>query len=98
MDGIKARLEPAKVQAEILKKYVGMYTRGEVILVEGQLFMQSGPRRFKMIPLSETYFVMEGMPNVRVEFILNESCEEYEAIGHFPDGRSEIFRRIEPKK
>jgi C-terminal processing protease CtpA/Prc len=94
LDGIKARMDPAQVQPEILKKYVGKYTRGEVVLIEGQLYMQSGPQKFKMIPLSETYFVMEGMPSVRVEFILNEKSDEYDAVGHFPDGRTESVKRI----
>jgi hypothetical protein len=56
LDGIKAKLEPQKVQEEILKKYVGQYTRGIVTLEDGQLFFKSGPKKFKMISLSETYF------------------------------------------
>jgi hypothetical protein len=94
LDGMKAKAEPAKVGQELLKKYVGNYTRGEVILKEGQLFIQAGPRQLKMIPLSETYFVLEGEPSVRVEFIYNDKIRQYEAIGHFPDGRQESVKRV----
>jgi C-terminal processing protease CtpA/Prc len=94
LDGIKARLEPVEVQPEILKKYVGKYTRGEVTLTEGQLFIQAGPRKFKMIPLSETYFIMDGEPSIRVEFTFNARNKEYEIIGHFPDGSKEVVKRL----
>lgn len=94
LDGIKARIEPAKVEPETLRKYVGKYTRGEVTLVDGHLYMQAGPQKFKMIPLSETYFIMDGMPSVRVEFFLDDKSEAYEAIAHYPDGRQEIVKRV----
>lgn len=98
LDGIKAKVEPAKVQPKILKKYVGKYTRGEVSLVEGQLFIQAGPQKFRMIPLSETYFVLDGESDIRVEFTLDDKSKEYEIIGHFPDGRKEAVKRIKEKK
>ncbi len=94
LDGIKARLEPAEVQPEILRKYVGKYTRGEVTLTEGQLFMHAGSQQFKMIPLSETYFVLDGEPSIRVEFTFNDQSKDSEIIGHFPDGRKEIVKRV----
>jgi hypothetical protein len=94
LDSIEARLEPAKVELETLKKYVGKYSRGEVTLIEGQLFMQAGPQKFKMIPLNETYFIMDGMPGVRVEFLLDDKGEASDAIAHYPDGRQEIVKRI----
>jgi len=98
LDGIKAKAEPAKVDQDILEKYVGNYTRGEVTLKEGQLFIQAGPRQFKMIPLSETYFVLDGEPSIRVEFTFNDQSKEHEIIGHFPDGRKEVVKRVKEKQ
>ena len=98
LDGVKARIEPAEVQPETQKKYVGNYTRGEVKLKERQLFIQVGPRQFKMIPLSDTYFVLDGEPDIRVEFTFNEKNKEYEIIGHFPDGRKENVKRVKSNK
>ncbi|UCE40785.1 MAG: S41 family peptidase [Candidatus Aminicenantes bacterium] len=98
LDGIEAKTEPATVDQEILKKYVGNFTRGEVSLKEGELFIQAGPRQFRMIPLSEAYFVLDGEPSIRVEFIFSDETKEYEIIGHFPDGRKEIVKRVKSKK
>jgi len=97
LDGIKARIEPAKVNPETLEKYVGKYTRGEVTLMEGQLFIQAGPQKFNMISLSETYFIVDGMPDVRVEFLLDDKSEAYDIISHFSDGRQEIVKRVKDK-
>lgn len=94
LDGIKAKEEPAKIDQEILKKYVGKYTRGEVKLIDGQLFFQAGPQKYRMIPLSKTYFVIDGWSEVRVEFTFNENISAYEIIGHFPDGSQETVKRI----
>jgi hypothetical protein len=97
LDSIKAKTDPSKVKQDILKKYVGNFSRGEVILKEGQLFIQAGPRQFRMIPLNETYFVLDGEPSIRVEFTFNDQSKEYEIIGHFPDGRKEVVKRVKEK-
>jgi C-terminal processing protease CtpA/Prc len=98
LDDIKARMKPAKVQPETLKKYVGKYTRGEVKLIERVLYIHAGPQKFKLIPLSETYFVVDGWPDIHVEFVLDDESEEYEIISHFSDGRQEIVKRVKEKQ
>ncbi len=98
LDSIKARLEPQKVQEEILKKYVGQYTRGVVTLAGGQLFFKSGPKKFKMIALSETYFILDGWADVRVEFVLDDKEKEYAIKACFPDGRSDIVTKVKEEK
>ena len=98
LDSIKARLEPQKVQEEILKKYVGQYTRSVITLEDGQLFFKSGPQKFKMIPLSETYFILGGWADVRVEFVLDDKEKEYAIKARFPDGRSDILTKVKKKK
>lgn len=50
-----------------------------------------------MIPMSETYFVLDGEPSIRVEFTFNDNSKEYEIIGHFPDGRKEVIKRVKEK-
>lgn len=86
------------MQEEILKKYVGKYTRGIVTLEDGQLFFKSGPIKFKMIPLSETYFILDGWADVRVEFVLDDKGKEYAIKARFVDGRSDIVTKIKEKK
>lgn len=98
MESIKAKIEPILVKEEILKKYVGHYTRGEVILEKGDLFFKTGPQNMRLIPLSETYFILEGQTDVRIEFIQNDSGEEFDASAHFIDGSSELVKRIKKKE
>jgi len=98
LDGIKAKLEPQKVQEEILKKYVGLYTRGIVTLEGVHLFFKAGPQKFKMIPLSETYFILDGWADVRVEFVFDDKAKEYAIKACFADGRSDIIKKVKEKK
>jgi hypothetical protein len=98
LKGIKARIEPAQVEPETLKKYVGKYTRGEVTFIDGQLFILAGPQRFKLIPLSNTYFIVDGQPDIHAEFVLDDKGEANEIISHFSDGRQIAVKRIKDKK
>jgi C-terminal processing protease CtpA/Prc len=98
LDGIKAKLEPQKVQEEILKKYVGQYTRGIVTLEGVHLFFKAGPQKFKMMPLSETYFILDGWADVRVEFVFDDKAKEYAIKACFTDGRSDIIKKVKEKK
>ena len=77
---------------------MGQYTRGVVTLARGQLFFKSGPKEFRMIPLSETYFILDGWADVRVEFVLDDKGKEYAIKACFPDGRSDIVKKVKEKK
>lgn len=98
LDGIKAKLEPIEVPEETLKKYVGQYTRGTVTLEDGHLFLNAGPQKFKMIPLSETYFVLDGWTDVRIEFIPDDEGRDFAIKAHLSDGRSEIVNKVKKDK
>ncbi len=41
--------------------------KGGAIFKGSQLFIQGGPQCFQLIPLSKTYFVLRGGPDVRIE-------------------------------
>jgi hypothetical protein len=97
LDGLKAKAEPAEVTEEVLQEYMGKYTRGEIVFEDGELFVQFGQQKFKMIPLTDAYFVLEGEDSIRIEFILNDTSKEYEIIGHFRNGRKEQIKRAKEK-
>lgn len=97
MDAIKARMEPIHVEPDVLQKYVGHYSRGEVVLEKGKLFIKAGPEIMPLIPLNETCFMVEGQPNVRIEFIPDESGKSFEARAYFRDGSDEVMKRIKKK-
>ncbi len=95
---LKAKLEPAPVEEAVLKKYVGRYTEGEVILEGGQIYVQVRGRKIKLIPLTATYFVPEDDSEIQVEFVLDKAGKEYEIIGHVRDGSEMRMSRVEEKK
>jgi len=97
LETLKAKDNPVKVDEAILQKYVGEYTRGEVILEKGELWMKAGPGKMRMIPLTESYFVLEGESGIRVEFTLDKAGKDYEITAHFQDGRKDIINRVKDK-
>jgi C-terminal processing protease CtpA/Prc len=98
LNDLKAKMEPAAVEEAILKKYVGRYTDGEIILESGQVYVRARGRKIRMIPLSPTYFVPEDDSEIQVEFVLDKEGKEYEIIGHFRDGETQRLSRIKEKK
>ncbi|MBN2410006.1 MAG: S41 family peptidase, partial [Candidatus Aminicenantes bacterium] len=52
LNDLKAKAEPAKVDESVLKKYVGHYTEGEILLENGQLYVLARGSKIKLIPLS----------------------------------------------
>jgi hypothetical protein len=94
LNDVKAKAEPAKVDESVLKKYVGRYTEGEIVIENGQLYVLTRGTKLRLIPLSPTYFVPEDDSEIQVEFVLDPEGKEYEAIGHFRDGEKERISRI----
>jgi len=50
-----------------------------------------------MIPLTETYFLLEGQSSIRLEFVQDESSGDYQIIVHFSDGGNEVVYRVKGK-
>jgi C-terminal processing protease CtpA/Prc len=97
LEGLKAKTNPIEVDEASLGKYVGRYTRGNVVLQDGQLFFVMGTSKMVMIPMSETYFILEGQSSIRVEFVQDDATGEYKMIAHFSDGGSEVINRVKQK-
>lgn len=97
LDGLKAKTKPVEVDETILEKYVGRYSRGNVILRDDQLFFVTGTSKISMIPVSETYFFLEGQSGIRVEFVEDNPTGEYKIIAHFSDGGKEVINRVKKK-
>jgi C-terminal processing protease CtpA/Prc len=98
MNALKAKMEPATVAQEVLKKYVGNYGAGEIILEGGDIHVQVRGRKIKLIPLSPTYFVPEDDSEIQVEFVLDKEGKEYEIIGHIRDGSEIRLSRVKEEK
>jgi hypothetical protein len=98
LNDLKAKMEPAKVDESVLKKYVGRYTEGEIALENGQIYVLARGMKLRLIALSPTYFVPEDDSEIQVEFVLDQEGKEYEVIGHLRDGGKQRLSRIKEKK
>jgi C-terminal processing protease CtpA/Prc len=96
-DVIKAKIDPVEIDESILNRYVGKYTRGDVVLKNGQLYFVMGSQKMPLIPLTETYFILEGQSEVRAEFVKDESEKGYTIIAHFSDGKKEVVNQVTEK-
>jgi hypothetical protein len=96
-DGLKARLEPAAVDAETLKTYAGHYGPAAVTFENGALFVPAGAGKVKLIPVSPTMFVPEGGEGPRIEFAAAPDGRSVQATVHFRNGRKEIYKKTAEK-
>lgn len=89
----KAKLNPAAPTAKQLKLYPGDYGVRKVFLEKGVLsYQRSGPK-YRLIPLSETLFALEGYENFWLEFVVVDG-KAASVIGLYADGRREPSERV----
>ena len=98
LNSLKAQTEPVAVDEAILKKYVGRYGPGEVVLENGRLLTLIDDRKLKMIPLSPTYFVVDGEVEIHVEFIPAKDGGAFEVIVYNHDGGTQCLGRQAPAR
>ncbi len=91
---LKASSEPAAVEPAVLQKYVGRYSLGEITLEDGHLYAVAQGRKVKMIPVSPTYFVLEGDSEAHLEFVLGKEAKDYEILVHLRDGGTQRLSRV----
>jgi hypothetical protein len=90
---IKAKLNPVEVNDRILKKYVGSYGSRKVKFKNGTLTYFHGKSSFKLIPLSETLFYVDGADDFQIEFPVLSDGSVKELIIVWDDGfRSHLTR------
>jgi hypothetical protein len=81
----KAKLNPPHVDEKILKMYVGVYGERKVTFENGVLqYQRTGPK-YRLTPLTETLFAVEGLDYFRVEFAVKEG-KAVELTGLYDNG------------
>lgn len=88
---------PLTLPASTLDRYVGRYGDSEVNLEQDGLIYHRRFFRYRLIPLTETTFWLDGPAagfESRIEFVSDESGTVSQIVGRFPDGRSVIKRRL----
>lgn len=90
--GQKAKLDPPHVDGKILKTYTGVYGDRKVTLEKGVLqYQRTGPK-YRLTPLTETLFAVEGLDYFRAEFVVKQG-KAVELIGLYDNGERQTSPR-----
>ena len=95
MDGLRARLEPVELDEAALSRYAGTYGERQISLEEGVLYYQRTGPRYRLIPLRERLFALEGLDRFRIEFVLDEQGLARELVGHYDNGMTDVSPRTQ---
>lgn len=92
--GLKAELEPVTLDPAALPKFAGKYGPRIILLESGSLYYQrEGRPKFRMIPLSQDTFCLDGLSTFRLRFVFDNNGVAKELIGMYDDGRSDLSPR-----
>ena len=92
---LQTKLEPKKVDAEILKSYAGKYERRIITFKDGVLWYQAreGSEPAKLIPIDERYFRFDEVDYFRVRFEKDTNGNVIGLKGVFDDGFEDYTKR-----
>jgi hypothetical protein len=94
IDGKKTILNPVTVEVSKLQAYIGQYGPRRIWIEDGQIYYQREERpRYKLIPMGDHRFMLEGLDYFRIQFVEDEEGEVNELIGHYDNGRTDGHKR-----
>lgn len=94
-DGLKAKLEPVKLNENTLKSYVGTYGPRNITFEDGSLYYQREDRpKMKMFPITETVFGLKDLEYFRLGIIM-EDGKAVAVKGMYEGGRTDRNERTE---
>jgi hypothetical protein len=86
IEGLNAKSKPVFINESILKSYVGKFGPRIITFENGNLYYQrEGRPKFKMYPIQDNYFGLDGMDSFRIKFI-KEGKNILVLEGHYSDG------------
>jgi hypothetical protein len=90
--GLEAKANPPRVSESVLKSYAGVYGERKVTFENGTLqYQRTGPK-YRLVPLTETLFTLEGLDYFRVEFVVKDG-KAVELIGLYDNGEKDSSPR-----
>jgi hypothetical protein len=93
LDDLRATLDPVDVDTVTLKKYAGEYGERKITLEGGELFYQRTGPKFRLIPIKENIFKLEGLDYFRIEIVMDKKGNVTELIGIYDNGKREPSKR-----
>ncbi len=94
IDDINIGLHPVTVDERILKKYAGNYGERNVRFEGGDLLYQRTGPLYKLIPITETLFAVEGLDDFRIRFVTDEEGNVTELVGLLSNGIQDPSKRM----
>lgn len=89
LKGIKTKTNPIELDQKSLKDYVGTYAPLIIMIENDQLIYQrEGRAKHILIPMGDSWFMLEGLDNFRIEFI-KENMDVIALIRHYEDGNTD---------
>lgn len=93
LDETKAKLEPITIGDDLMKKYAGQYGERKITYENDMLFYQRTGPRYRMIPLKENLFAVEGLDYFRIEMTMDRKGNVVGLIGLYDEGRRDPSQR-----
>ncbi|MGB2696764.1 MAG: S41 family peptidase [Candidatus Zixiibacteriota bacterium] len=94
VDGKKVILNPITIEPGKLQAYVGQYGPRRIWIEDNQIYYQREERpKYKLIPMGDHWFMLEGLDYFRIQFVADENGEVNELIGHYDTGQTDGHKR-----
>lgn len=90
----KAKSKPARPAREVLESYAGDYGERHVTYENGELYYQrtGRPNKYRLLPLTDTLFALDGIEEFRVEFVVDNGKVDM-LIGLYSNGEKQPSKR-----
>ncbi len=90
---IDVKTNPVKLDENLLKSYAGNFGPRAITFENGNLYYQrEGRPKYKLIPISNDYFALEGMDVFRIKFLTDgNSVSAIE--GHYDNGTIDLNQK-----
>ncbi|HXV77779.1 MAG TPA: serine hydrolase, partial [Candidatus Polarisedimenticolaceae bacterium] len=93
-DLLDRQQRPVALPRSLLERYAGSYGPRVLGVEEGMLHYQRGEgTRYRLVPLSETLFALDGLVTFRIEVALDDRGEPVKIIGHYVSGETDESAR-----
>ncbi|MDH4212249.1 MAG: S41 family peptidase [candidate division WOR-3 bacterium] len=93
IDDARAKIEPVTINEELMEKYAGEYGERKIIFENGELFYRRTGPEYRLIPLKDNLFALEGLDYFRIEMTTDKKGNATELVGIYDDGRKDVSKR-----
>ncbi len=90
--GLRAKQDLPRVDEKALKIYAGEYGERKVTFENGALHYQRTGPKYRLVPLTEVLFAVEGLDYFRVEFVVKDGLA-VELVGLYDNGDRQPSKR-----